>query len=176
MNRDEADRLVHATETFQEKLVVYPLLDMGLRVAELCGLAKDQIQWQESRLVVFGKGGPYGSKSKRRVVPITSERARVVLERHFAIHDAFGMTPRTAQRIVKRVANRAGIARPVTPHVLRHTFSVFALQDGISLAALQKALGHDRLETTEIYLNLSPEDAVREFESKWGSGAVRTRL
>ena len=41
------------------------------------------------------------------------------------------------------------------------------IQKGISLAALQRLLGHDRLTTTEIYLNLSPEDVVREFEAKW---------
>jgi integrase/recombinase XerD len=50
---------------------------------------------------------------------------------------------------------------------LRHTFAVTAIQKGISLPALQRLLGHDRPTTTEIYLNLSPEDAVREFREKW---------
>jgi integrase/recombinase XerD len=66
-----------------------------------------------------------------------------------------------------RVLNRARISRPVTPHVLRHTFAVTAVQKGISLPALQRLLGHDRLTTTEIYLNLSPEEVVREFREKW---------
>jgi len=44
---------------------------------------------------------------------------------------------------------------------------VTAVQKGISLPSLQKLLGHDRLTTTEIYLNLSPEEAIREFQSKW---------
>jgi integrase/recombinase XerD len=51
--------------------------------------------------------------------------------------------------------------------VLRHTFAVTAIQKGISLPALQRLLGHDRLTTAEIYLNLSPEDVVREFWEKW---------
>jgi integrase/recombinase XerD len=76
------------------------------------------------------------------------------------------MAPCTIQVLVKRVANRAHISRPVTPHVLRHTFAVMAVQKGISLPALQRLLGHDRLTTTEIYLNLSPEDVVREFRDK----------
>ena len=59
------------------------------------------------------------------------------------------------------------INRPVTPHVLRHTWAVAAVQKGISLPALQRLLGHDRLTTTEIYLNLSPEDVIREFREKW---------
>jgi integrase/recombinase XerD len=69
--------------------------------------------------------------------------------------------------MLRRLANRAQISRPVTPHVLRHTFAVSAVQKGISLPALQRLLGHDRLTTTEIYLNLSPEDVVREFREKW---------
>ena len=59
------------------------------------------------------------------------------------------------------------IRRPVTPHMLRHTFAVTAVQKGISLPALQRLLGHDRLTTTEMYLNLSPEEMVREFREKW---------
>jgi integrase/recombinase XerD len=55
----------------------------------------------------------------------------------------------------------------VTPHVLRHTFAVTTVQKGISLPALQHLLGHDRLTTTEIYFNLSPEEVVREFWDKW---------
>ena len=51
--------------------------------------------------------------------------------------------------------------------VLRRAFSAMAIQKGISLPALQRLLGHDRLTTTEIYLNLSPEDVVREFHQKW---------
>ncbi len=77
------------------------------------------------------------------------------------------MTPRTIQRMLKRVANKAHITRTVSPHVLRHTFAVAAVQKGISLPALQRLLGHDRLTTTEIYLNLSPEDVIREFKEKW---------
>jgi site-specific recombinase XerD len=51
--------------------------------------------------------------------------------------------------------------------VLRHTFSVTPIQKGIFLPALQRPLGHDRLTTTEISLNLSPEEVVREFREKW---------
>lgn len=42
-----------------------------------------------------------------------------------------------------------------------------AIQKGLSLPALQRLLGHDRLTTTEIYLNLSPEEVIREFQAKW---------
>ena len=163
---DEVDRLVNAAESFEEKLVVFTLLDTGLRVAEFTALTTENVQWQERRLAIYGKGGPYGKKSKRRVIPIT-ERVRTLLEHLFAIRNDVGMTPRTVQRMVKRIANRANITKPVTPHVLRHTFSALCLRKGIGLRSLQALLGHDRITTTEIYMNVSPEDVVKEFRDKW---------
>ena len=166
LSNEEADKLANAAEDFEEKLVIFTLLDTGLRVAELAGLTKENIQWQERRLVIYGKGGIYGKESKRRVLPMT-DRVRRLLEHHFAFENAVNITPRTIQRIVKRMANRAGITKSVTPHVLRHTFSIICIKKGIPTRVLMQLLGHDRLATTEIYLNLSPEDAIRQFEEKW---------
>jgi integrase/recombinase XerD len=166
LTQHEASVLANACATHEERIVVWTLLDTGLRVSELTGLTRRHIDWQQHRLIVYGKGGPYGSRSKRRVLPL-SPRVRALLEPHFAVRDELGMCPRTVQRLLKRVANRAGIARPVTPHILRHTFAVTAIQKGISLPSLQRLLGHEYLGTTQIYLNLSPEDVISEFQRKW---------
>lgn len=163
---DEANRMARACQTHNEKLVVFTLLDTGLRVAELAGLNKDNIDWQNHRIMVYGKGGPYGKKTKRRIIQMTP-RVQPLIENHFSIYDDLGFGVRTIQRIVKRVANRAHIKRPVSPHVLRHTFAVSSIQKGISTRALQMVMGHDHLATTEIYLNLSPEEVLREYREKW---------
>jgi len=52
-------------------------------------------------------------------------------------------TKRTVARIVKKAADKAGISKPVSPHVLRHTSSVNCIRKGISTGALQTSLGHD---------------------------------
>lgn len=83
---DEANRLANACQTHDEKLVVWTLLDTGLRVSELASLTKASLDWQGHRIMVYGKGGPYGSKSKRRVLPLTS-RIQPLIEGHFALHD-----------------------------------------------------------------------------------------
>lgn len=142
------------------------MLDTGLRVAELAKLTKDNLDWQNHRLMIYGKGGPYGTKSRRRIVPLTP-RVQPLIEGHLALHDEFGVTTRTIQRLITKVANRAAISRKVSPHVLRHTFAVTAILKGLSLPSLQRLLGHDRLTTTEIYLNISPEEVIKEFQSKW---------
>ena len=148
---DEADRLCNACSDPIEKLVVWILLDTGLRVSELCDLSKDNILWQQRMLRITGKGGIYGKATKKRVVPM-SKRVQILLDHWFAL---------------KRVANKAHISKEVTPHVLRHTFATLALQKGISLAAVQKILGHDRLSTTTIYLNFTDTHIVDEFTAKW---------
>ena len=166
LTAEEADRLANACETPTEQLIVWTLLDTGLRVSELCALTTKDILWQQRQLRVRGKGGPYGQKSKLRVVPM-SRRVRALLEHHFALHKEFPVRPRRAQGLVKEVANRAGLTKDVTPHVLRHTFAATALQKGISLATVQKILGHDRLQTTAIYLNFTDTHIQEEFERKW---------
>jgi integrase/recombinase XerD len=135
-------------------------------VSELAGLNKQQIQWQQGAIRIKGKGGPYGKKSKMRVVPM-SRRLKPLLENFFVLNDKFPWTARTIQRVIKRIANKAAITKPLTPHVLRHSFAILWIHKNGSTRALQAILGHDHLSTTEIYLNISPEHVLQEFQSKW---------
>ena len=96
-----------------------------------------------------------------------SVRVRVIFEPYFALNDSFPVGVRSAQKIVKEVANRARISSEVTPHILRHTFATLFLAKGGSLAVLKKILGHDRLTTTEIYLNVTNPQIIEEYEKKW---------
>ena len=96
-----------------------------------------------------------------------SVRVRAIFEPYFALNDSFPVGVRRAQKIVKQVANEARLTVEITPHVLRHTFATMFLQKGGSIAALKKILGHDRLTTTEIYLNLTAQHVIDEYEQKW---------
>lgn len=166
LRSEEADQLCHACATMLEKLVVWILLDTGLRVSELCSLTPQDVLWQQRSLRISGKGGIYGKKSKKRVVPMPN-RTRILLEHYFAINEKFPVGVRQVQKIIKTIANKAKISKTITPHILRHTFATLALQKGISLASVQKALGHDRLETTAIYLNFTDAHVIEEFSNKW---------
>lgn len=161
-----ADKLCQACETPQEKMIIWTLLDTGLRVSELCNLTPQKIMWQQKSIRIDGKGGIHGKKTKKRVVPM-SRRVQTLLEHYFAIHDKWPVGARQVQKIVKTIANKAQISQEVSPHVLRHTFATLALQKGISIASVQKILGHDRLTTTSIYLNFTDEHVVDEFTRKW---------
>ena len=166
LRAEEADKLCHTCKDLKEKLIIWTLLDTGLRVSELCSLTPQNVLWQQKSLRINGKGGLYGKKTKKRVVPM-SKRIHTLLEHYFAINDKWFVGVRQVQKIIKSVANRAKITQEVTPHILRHTFATLALQKGISLAAVQKILGHDRLATTAIYLNLTDNHIVEEYGQKW---------
>jgi integrase/recombinase XerD len=147
LTADEANRLASMCNTHEEKLIIWTLLDTGLSVAELAKLKKENLDWQGHRLMVYGKGGPYGSKSKRRVIPL-SPRVQPLLEGHLALHDESGIGVRTIQRTVRAIAHRASISRPVSPHVLRHTFSVGGRAEGdqpagAAAASRPRSPGHD---------------------------------
>ncbi|MCK4418943.1 site-specific integrase, partial [Candidatus Aerophobetes bacterium] len=98
LNDDEVNKLINACDTFREKFIIWILLDTGLRLSEFADLKKENIRWQERRLVIYGKGDPYGKKTKRRITPMT-ERVRRLLEYHFAENNNAGITKRTVARI-----------------------------------------------------------------------------
>lgn len=80
LTADGADRLANACERLTEQLIVRTLLDTGLRVGELCDLTTQDVLYQQRQLRVRGKGGPFGKKSKVRVVPM-SRRVRALPSR-----------------------------------------------------------------------------------------------
>lgn len=156
----EAERMNQSCDSLTEKLVVWTLLDTGLRVHELCNLTPMNVDWQAHHLIIVGKG------RKRRIVPMT-DRVKTLLETYFTHQKDIGFGVRTAQLIVKRVANRASVSRPCSPHVLRHTFAINCTKKAITLSTIQRLLGHSSLTTTFIYQNMLPEDALEEFRRKF---------
>lgn len=161
---EDANKLANACSTMKEKLVVWTLLDTGLRVEELCNLDKNNIDWSGHTILIYGKNTTGDGKKPRRV--FMTNRVKPILESWIAANDSVGMTERTANRIVHRVAQRAGVIR-CSPHVLRHTFAVLSLEKGIPLPALKEILGHEDLMTTAIYLNMCNSEALRLYRERW---------
>lgn len=137
----------------------------GLRVSELVGLAPADIDLRDRLLRCSGKGG------KERVVPF-GRRAAAALAAYLGAGrpalagrrdgpalflNARGgrLTRQGCWKIIKKYARAAGIARPVTPHVLRHSFATHLLQGGADLRSVQELLGHADIGTTQIYTHLT---------------------
>jgi len=166
LTEDESDRLVQACEDQWERTVIGLFMDTGVRVGEAARLTRQDVQTQRRELTVKNKRGPYGSKAPHRIVKMTPKVA-TLLDAYFALHDALP-SARSLERLVKQVAGRAKISKPVTPHVLRHTFAVKMIRDGLDIRSLQLLLGHDHLDTTAIYLNFSPDDLGEQYDRAKG--------
>jgi integrase/recombinase XerD len=133
----------------------------GLRISELCALTLQQIDLEHAFVRVFGKGGkervvPLGGKARDAVQAyLGSARPRLVKPRtgseFFLSERGRAISRKTLWAIVKKHAQRAGIAKNVKPHLLRHSFATHLLGGGADLRAIQEMLGHASIGTTQIY-------------------------
>jgi integrase/recombinase XerC len=143
----------------------------GIRLSELVGLDREDVDLRQRTLRVLGKG------RKERVV-VFGEQAAAALAAHLGEGSGRGLgaTPlfagrsgrisnRTVERIVGRHLGRLGRAGGHSPHVLRHSFATHMLDRGADLRAIQELLGHAGLGTTQIYTHVSIETLRRGFDA-----------
>ncbi|MBI2343668.1 MAG: site-specific tyrosine recombinase XerD [Deltaproteobacteria bacterium] len=142
----------------------------GLRVSELCSLELSQLNLDGGYLRVIGKGnkervvpmGQVALQSVQRYLaearpPLTGRRQTETL---FLSRTGRPLTRQDGWRCIKATARRAGIAKPVTPHTLRHSFATHLLERGADLRAVQVMLGHSSIATTQIYTHVSRRHLV----------------
>lgn len=173
LSLEEVNRLVEAVdlssaEGHRNRAMLEMLYGSGLRVSELTGLRLSDIYREEGYLLVRGKG------SKQRLVPISPEadkwfgywledRSHLDVKPEavdIAFLNRYGrqLTRAMVFTIIKRLAEKAGIHKVISPHTLRHSFATHLLQNGADLRVIQQLLGHEKITTTEIYTHLDIQD------------------
>lgn len=151
----------------RDRAMLEVLYATGLRVSELVGLHLDQVNLRQGVVRVIGKG------NKERLVPL-GEEAVAWLSRYlrgarsklfrgppdatlFPSGRGRPLTRQAFWHAVKRYAGRAGIDKPISPHVLRHAFATHLLNHGADLRVVQMLLGHSDISTTQIYTHVARE-------------------
>ena len=151
---DEAD-----FATVRDRLLFEMLYQTGMRQAELRGLTDGDVDKMDMQLKIHGK------RNKDRLVPLSKEMIALI-DQYQAMRDATftnkaerlllndkgeEMTPSFVYNKVHHMLEGVTTLKQKSPHVLRHTFATHLLDEGASLVAIQKLLGHEDLATTQIY-------------------------
>jgi integrase/recombinase XerD len=158
---------VETTAGLRDRAMLEVLYASGLRVSELVGLRIEQVNLRQGVVRVIGKGG------KERLVPL-GEHAVSWLERYlresrpaffrgtpeaalFPGNRGQALTRQAFWHAIRRHARRAGVHKPISPHVLRHAFATHLLNHGADLRVVQMLLGHRDISTTQIYTHVARE-------------------
>lgn len=190
LDSDELERLLSAPQgesfrVLRDRAILELLFSTGLRVSELTNLNRDSVNLKKGEFSVRGKG------DKVRVV-FLSERAKRALEswlkKRIDIDEALfiqiknrkyekevdkkasslRLTPRSIQRIVKYYATKAGLAKKVTPHSIRHSFATDLLVNGADIRSVQAMLGHASITTTQVYTHITNEQLYKVHKAFHG--------
>jgi len=176
---DEADRLVDAAR-HEWRAFIITGLRTGLRVGELLALRWDDVDLKARRITVRRtlwngqEGSPKGGRA-RRVDLGEQVSAALAANRHlrgpyvFCRRDGRRLSHSEVKDVVPDACRRAGLAKRMTTHGLRHTFASHLIMRGVTLVAVKELLGHAHISTTMRYAHLAPSatrDAVRLLDSR----------
>lgn len=167
----------------RDKAALELLYACGLRISELLNLKVENIDFNESFLICYGKG------EKERIVPIGKyavdslnlylAKARDVLDKGKSDGVLFlGKHGKRMSRMgfwkrFKRYCLKAGISKKVSPHTFRHSFATHLLEGGADLRVVQTLLGHNDISTTQIYTHITRDylrKVIRDFHPRGKRG------
>jgi len=180
LNQEQTKELLDQPEEGQTPARDRALLELmyaaGLRASEVVGINLRDIDLKDQTIRVHGKGNKeriviFGDICKSALRDfLGGERVKPVAgEPLFTNHQGGRLTTRTVQNVIKRWTKRVGLPPTVSPHTLRHTFATHMLDGGADLKSVQQLLGHESLETTQIYTHISVDrlrDAVEKAHPK----------
>jgi len=164
--------LLHAIDTFstaglRNYAMVLMFLDTGMRLGELIGLKKNDVDLRNRTLKVFGKG------AKERRLPIGKRLLAVLwkyqlyrpqpatgsIDNFFLTRDGWPLNKNRVETIIKNLGRKAGLQGVrCSPHTFRHTFCIQFLRNGANLFSLQQMTGHSSLEVLRGYVALAESD------------------
>lgn len=143
--------------------VVETLFATGARVYEISNIKSDCINLNTGLIKIMGKGG------KERYVQIASDEILDILKKYydqnsdhikrsgFFFVNSRGnrYTEQSIRLMLKKYTKQAGIERNITPHMFRHSFATYLIEEGVDISCVQQILGHSSIKTTQIYIHIA---------------------
>ena len=182
---DELDRLLAMPNLdvptgLRDRCVLELMCRCGLRVSEVCGLYLRDVDWRAGESASVRR-----SRRAAATLSCTSTSLTLaLLDRWKAARRPLGagkphlfvavrsatrgapLARRAVHKMVARRAQKAGIDRPVWPHMLRHTFATSLLAEGFTISEVQRLMRHADLRTTAVYLEVRDVDLARKIRRR----------
>lgn len=161
LNQLELEILRNVCETSRDRALVEFMYSTGCRVSELCNVKLNDIDWNEKKVLLFGKGSKYrtsylNDKSIYYLKEYLQDRKGDSQYVFVSERAPFNRIQKDGvDKRFRYLSKRANLGKDITPHVLRHTTATVGLQNGMPVTDVQKILGHSRLDTTIIYAEVS---------------------
>ncbi len=159
LSKEEIERILSCITNSKHKLLISLYYACGLRAAEAIQLKVSAIDFNRGLLLIkSGKG------KKDRIVPLPLKLQEAIREQvryrkaeDYVFRGQYGgaYSTRSAQVVLRRAMERAGIRKRATLHTLRHSFATHLLESGTDIRIIQELLGHSSSRTTEIYTHVS---------------------
>ncbi|MDY7037214.1 MAG: tyrosine-type recombinase/integrase [Thermodesulfobacteriota bacterium] len=184
LNRKEVKQILNAPDTrtnqgYRNRVILEILYDTAIRRLELSNIKINDMDLNAGYIHIQGKG------NKERVVPLSKPVCEMVHNYIMAVRPAFlngddsgylilnrwggKMDPNGIWAVVKRCAHLAKIKKNVSTHTFRHTCATHMLKNGAPVRHLQEMLGHESLESTQIYTRVTIND-LKEIHAKYHPG------
>ncbi len=176
LDEGQVVRLLETPETkkwqgLRDRAILEMLYSTGMRVSELAGLNRDDLDEISETVLVRGKG------KKERLCPV-GKTALEALRRYmakrpkklkvpaalFVSQKLVRLTVRQVDRLIHHYVQQAQLPTTITPHSLRHSFATHLLDRGADLRSVQELLGHASLSTTQIYTHITPQRLKKVYD------------
>ena len=161
----------------RDTAVIETFFATGARVYEVSNIRADNVNLNTGLIRIMGKGG------KERYIQIAADEVLELLRRYYSMNmgairksgfffvNSRGAryTEQSIRMMLKRYTRLAGIERNITPHMFRHSFATYLIEEGVDVSCVQQILGHSSIKTTQIYIHIAAEkqaEILREMHPR----------
>ena len=159
----------------RDQAILELMFSSGLRASEVINAKISDFDFSQRTLKVLGKGNkerivPFGRKAKDCLLLYLKENRHLLLQDKkdngfiFLSNHGEQLSERGLEHIISNCAFKAGFSLKVHPHMIRHSFATYMLNNGMDLRMLQELLGHSSIATTAIYTHISLEDLKKTYD------------
>lgn len=159
---NENDKVSHK-HMLRDVAVIEVFFATGARVYEISNIREDSVNLNTGLIRLMGKGG------KERYVQISNTSILEVLKKYydeneqaikksgyfFVNNRESRYTEQSIRLMLKKYTKQAGIERNITPHMFRHSFATYLIEEGVDVSCVQQILGHSSIKTTQIYIHIA---------------------